>query len=186
MCVPLTRSDYYGTSAPPDGHQSATNVAHHRTGCPMTGDRGRFPRSPALDRSGRRPALPRQHRHGYAADLHRGLPTELAPGFGVDRRHPSDNGHALHPGPDPPGSSRHNPYGASTTGSLALHLLISLDGPAPSGSSGTSRRCRGRLPPSPAFPGSGCPQLHQAAATAQRSGSLTPTRLTGASWRTPL
>jgi len=30
----------------------------------------------AIDRSVRRPALPRQHRHGYAADLHHGLPTD--------------------------------------------------------------------------------------------------------------
>jgi hypothetical protein len=28
-----------------------------------------------LDRRVRRPALPLRHRHGYAADLHRGLPT---------------------------------------------------------------------------------------------------------------
>lgn len=46
-------------------------------------------------------------------------------------------------------------------------------GPAPSGSPGTSRRCRGRLPPSPAFPGSGCPQLHQTAATARRCRPFT-------------
>lgn len=78
------------------------------------------------------------------------------------------------------------PYGASTTGSLSLHLLTSLDEPAPSGSTGASRRCRGCSPPSPAFPGSGCPQLHQAAATAQRRRSLTSTRLRDASWRTPV
>jgi hypothetical protein len=37
---------------------------------------GRFPRSPRLDRRGRRPALPLQHRREYAADLPRGLPTD--------------------------------------------------------------------------------------------------------------
>lgn len=78
--------------------------------------------------------------------------------------------HALHPGPDPPGSSRLNAYGASTTGSLSLHLLTSLDEPAPSGSSGTFRRCRGCFPPSPPSRGSGFPQLHQVAATAWRTG----------------
>jgi hypothetical protein len=41
--------------------------------------------------------------------------------------------------------------------------LVSLAGPAPSGSTGTSRRCQGCFPPSR---GSGCPQLHQTAATA--------------------
>ena len=36
-----------------------------------------------------------------------------------------DTSRALHAGPHPPGSSRHYPYGASTTGSLTLHLLAS-------------------------------------------------------------
>ncbi len=61
-------------------------------------------------------------------------------------------------------------YGASDTGSLSLRLLTLLDEPAPSGSSGASRRCRGCFPPSPPFRGSGCPQLHRAAATTRRTG----------------
>ena len=64
-----------------------------------------------------------------------------------------------------------------------VHLPVLLAGPAPSGSTSTSRRCRGCLPPSPAFPGSGCPQLHYAAATAQRQSPSTSARLDGASWR---
>jgi hypothetical protein len=40
----------------------------------------------------------------------------------------------------------------------------------------------GLLPPSPAPPGSGCPQLHRAAATTQR-WVFHPTRSNGASWR---
>ena len=51
-----------------------------------------------------------------------------------------------------------------------------LAGPGPSGSAGPSRRCRGCLPPSPASPGSGCPQLRHAAATTRRRRSLTPAR----------
>ncbi len=39
-------------------------------------------------------------------------------------------------------------------------LSITLAGPTPSGSTDASRRCRGCFPPSPAPPGSGCPQLH--------------------------
>jgi hypothetical protein len=66
----------------------------------------------------------------------------------------------------------------------SLRLSISLAGPGPSGSTGPSRRCQGCFPPSPAPPGSGCPQLHQAAATARRGGSLTRPRTHGASWRT--
>ena len=76
-------------------------------------------------------------------------------GPGVD--HPASmnevGGCALQTGPYPPGLSRHAAYGISTTGSLALHLLISLGGPASSGRADTSRRCRGCFPPSPAFPG---------------------------------
>jgi len=65
-----------------------------------------------------------------------------------------------------------------------VHLLLMLAGPRPSGSTGPSRRCRGCLPPSPASPGSGCPQLRYAAATAQRRRSLTSARSHSASWRT--
>ena len=93
-------------------------------------------------------------------------------------------GCALQTGPYPPGLSRHAAYGISTTGSLPLHLLISLDGPASSGRADTSRRCRGCFPPFPAFPGSGCPQLHQAAATACWWSPFTSTWSSGASWRT--
>ena len=44
--------------------------------------------------------------------------------------------------------------------------------------------CRGRLPPIPAPPGAGCPQLHRPAATGRRGRSLTSTQSTGASRRT--
>src|SRR5680860_85143 len=36
---------------------------------------------------------------------------------------------------------------------MSLHLPVLLAGPGPSDGAGTSRRCRGCLPPSPAFPG---------------------------------
>jgi hypothetical protein len=64
-----------------------------------------------------------------------------------------------------------------------VHLSVSLDGPAPSGSIDASRRCRGCLPSSPSSPGSDCPQLRYAAATASRCRHFTSTRLHGASWR---
>jgi hypothetical protein len=41
--------------------------------CPVEGPPGWFPRSLPTVRRGRRPAMPLRHRHGYAADLHRGL-----------------------------------------------------------------------------------------------------------------
>ena len=44
-------------------------------GCwPGRGPPGWFPRSRLNPRQGRRPTMPLQHRHGYAAGLHRGLP----------------------------------------------------------------------------------------------------------------
>ena len=86
-------------------------------------------------------------------------PPAVKPGYGVDETRRGGCRHALHPDPYPPDLSRFNAYGASHTGSLALRLLTLLDRPEPSGSSGSSRHCRGRFPPSPAFPGSGCPQL---------------------------
>lgn len=51
---------------------------------------------------------------------------------------------------------------------IALHLSVLLAGPGSSGSADPSRRCRGCFPPSPASPGSGCPQLRRTAATARR------------------
>ena len=44
--------------------------------------------------------------------------------------------------------------------------------------------CRGRLPPAPTPPGTGCPQLHRPAATGRRRRSLTSTQSTSASRRT--
>src|SRR6266540_2798423 len=58
-----------------------------------------------------------------------------------------------------------------------VHLSALLAGPGPSGSADPSRRCQGRLPPSPAPSGSGCPQLHQAAATAWRRSPFISARI---------
>lgn len=64
--------------------------------------------------------------------------------------------------------SRFFSNGASTTDSLTLYPLVSLAEPALSGSANTSRRCQSCFPPSPAFPGSDCSQLHPTTATAER------------------
>ena len=164
----ITAFRTHTTGPPPHPALLGRTRAFHpnRTGCPdrVGGAQDDSHVHRTIDRSGRHPALPRQHRRAYAADLRRGLPTD---GQRRLRSQPPpqiplrgrDGGCALHPGPYPPVSSRQSGYGASTTGSLTLYLLTLLDEPAPSGSAGTSRLCRGRLPPSPAFPGSGCPQL---------------------------
>jgi hypothetical protein len=63
-----------------------------------------------IDRPAWHPALPRQHRHGYAAGLHRDLPTGTP--SRLRSRPPTPDGRALHPGPYPPDLSRCHAYGA--------------------------------------------------------------------------
>ena len=105
----------------PTRRPSAGNEpAHRRTGCPAGGRPRTVPTfTTMIDRPGRRPAIPRQHRHAYAADFQRGLPAVCCtPASELTPAH--SGGHALHPGPYPPGLSRALDYGASATGSLAL------------------------------------------------------------------
>src|SRR5215472_8261052 len=79
-------------------------------------------------------------------------------------------------------------YGLKDVTTPVPRVLLSatLAGPAPSGSTGHVPALSGLLPPSPAPPGSGCPQLHRPAATRRRRRSLTSTRTTAprcAGWR---
>ena len=114
--------------------------------------------------------MPRQHRHEYAAGFPRGLlgdqaeplsETTAASLAAIERCIPAQI-HQV--------SSRFEDYGGSTTGSLALRLSVSAC------RTWAIWRCwpipalSGLLPPDPASPGSGCPQLHQTAATARRRG----------------
>jgi hypothetical protein len=68
-------SDYYGSSVPPRRHQPTTGLPADQLAAGREGDRrdGSHVHSRTL-RRGRRPAMPLQHRHGYAAALRRGLP----------------------------------------------------------------------------------------------------------------
>ena len=78
MYAPLTRSDYYGASATPWRRQPTTDLALRLAGRqPGKATPRRFPRSPPSGRRASRPALPRQHRHAYAAGFQRGLPTSI-------------------------------------------------------------------------------------------------------------
>ena len=105
------------------------------------GDTGWFPRSSQIGRRARRPALPLRHRHGYAADIHRGLPTSNhmpAKEFSTTRRQRIRTATS----PYPPDLSWWAVKGRQTLISR-VHLLVSLTGPASSGSADTSRRCQG-------------------------------------------
>src|SRR6202158_1193073 len=80
-------------------------------------------------------------------------PLELN-GLGVDTHQEC---RALQTGPYPPGWSRLRGYGASTTGSLTLHLLTSLNEHASSCSTATARLLGAACHRSPSFPVIGCP-----------------------------
>jgi hypothetical protein len=67
---------------------------------------------------------------------------------------------------------------------LRLHLPISLAGPRPSGGADPSRHCQGCSHPSPASPGSGCPQLQSACCDRPTVESFHHHPAQGASWRT--
>jgi hypothetical protein len=69
-------SDYYGPSVPSRRHQPATGLPTCRPGRAAGRDQqdGSHVHSRIVRRD-RRPAMPLQPRHGYAADLHHGLPT---------------------------------------------------------------------------------------------------------------
>lgn len=159
MCPPLACSEYYGASAPPAAHSRPRTCPPPRPaartgGRPQTVPTFTSYRSASSAPSCTPAASPRLRRRPSPRPPHR--PTHPA----SELTAPVDGGHLLHTGPYPPDLSRHDPYGASTTGSLSLYLLALLAGPDPSGSPEPFRRCRGCFPPSPAFPGSGCPQLH--------------------------
>jgi hypothetical protein len=146
---------------------------------------------PAARRRDPRPGGSRVHCHSLGGGGARlcpgGLATSTPQAFPVasrDRRYisPGSSRRKLTagcaaPGPHPPGSSR---YGGQGLKAPIPHVLLSatLAGPAPSGSTGHVPALSGLLPPSPAPPGSGCPQLHRPAATRQRRRSLTSTRTT--------
>ena len=131
--------------------------------------------------------MPLQHRHTYAAGIRCGLP---AGDMTRPRSFPHDH-HAVvvvrvRVAVQPP-SARFELVGLLRgVQSLVphVHLSVLLAGPGPSGSTGPPRRCQGCCPPSPASPRSGCPQLHQPAATGQRRCPFTTARFNSASWRT--
>jgi hypothetical protein len=123
-------------------------------------------------------------RHEYAADIPRDLP-----------------GQRSLTAPEVPAASVYGGTHRARPRSARFRAGVAVEGRDNAGSSRTpfrhARRTRtiwqywhvpalsGLLPPSPAPPGSGCPQLHQPAATDQQRRSLTSTRTSSASRRKP-
>ena len=172
MCRAFPVSEYYGGSAPSRLDQPTTDSTPKRCAGGTTNkvEPGRFPCSPDADRPVRRPAIPRRPSGVRRRPSSR---STWADGFRSKRTPvPQQHRRVPHPDPDPPGWSRFLLTRRQTLVSLVRPLVL-LAEPAPSGSADTSRHCRGCFPPSPAPPGSGCPQLHQTAATAQRCRSHT-------------
>jgi hypothetical protein len=185
MYAAFPRSDYYEDSVPPRGQQSTVDL-------------------PAAAPAGRRGGQPQGGSHVHhepvsglgaqlcpcsiatptpqAFDVASG-PTKKIPTEGVARSRKRTSVHC-YPGPHPPGWSRCIRLRGFQTLVPHVHLPASLAEPGPSGSASPPRRCQGCFPPSPAPPGSGCPQLHRPAATGQRRGPFIPTRSHSASWRT--
>jgi hypothetical protein len=184
-CAALPRSDYSGGSAPLPGHRpttglSAADLAGRRVGQPGNGSE-RSPRT-----AGRIGAQLFPCSLATATPQHvtvASVPLERAP---TRRRPPRENRRTRTA--DRPRSARFR-AGGSLEGVSPLVSAIRTP---------LRRACRARtvgqcrpvpslsglLPPSPASPGSGCPRLQQAAATARRRRSLTSSRFGGASWRT--
>jgi hypothetical protein len=127
--------------------------------------------------------LPLRHRHGYAAALHRGLPTSKITDPGVPAR---------------AGGAHRNPAQIHRVrAGGGLEGLYTADssrppsrlacGPTPSGSPGASRRCRGCSPPGPVVsPDPAAPSFYRSAATDRRRGSHTRTRITAPRGARPL
>ena len=108
----------------------------------MWNDHDRFPCSLLFGQRVRHPAIPLRLRHGYAVDIHRGLPTQakqtrsgvLRPLWRTDTHRSPAHIHRVRAG----NQSR----GVTTPVSL-VYLPVSLTGPDPSGSARPARLRRG-------------------------------------------
>lgn len=163
----LPTSEYYGGSVPSRPVRLTTHPARPSpTGWPDCGAGSRrFPCSPVTDRRGRCPTRPRR-------------PLALC-------RSPSGQpAHRPKLGPQADGClETEQPRTASRPASARLESVPDNEASNAGSSRAPSRHARrartiwqywhdptssGLLPPFPASPGSGCPQLHRAAATARR------------------
>ena len=177
-------SDYYGSSAPSCRHRPATGLPADRLAARRLPDQqdGSHVHSRTL-RRGRRPAMPLQPRHGYAAGLHRGLP---AGDINRPRSSPPDRNRAgarCKPAHIHQVSSWRMPLRGFQPLVPHVRLSVSLAGPGPSGSTGPSRRCQGCFHPPWRSPDQAALSFSQPAATSWRRCPFTTARFKSASWR---
>ena len=181
MWPALPASEYYGASVLPDGHQPAMGLPSTELEVRLGAPAGSSHVHHGIDRRVRCSALPRQHRHAYAAGFRRGLPTDTW--NRLRSRPPASGGRALRPA-----QIRQVRAGVVITGRQALiprvHLPVSLAGPGPSGSASPSRRCQGCLPLGSASPEPNCPQLQPNCCDNPAVKVSHLTRFHSASWRT--
>ena len=156
MCRALPGSEYYGGSAPPSRRPTRAQPGP-RAGRARPGRPGRFPCSLRFARRRRSPALSLRPRHGYAADLHRGLPADIHKPPGSSPPVMKGRVRAA-PGPYPPDLSR-SAFKRRITLVPRVLLSVTLAGPAPSGSTDTSRLCRGCSRPPRRFPDQAAPSF---------------------------
>ena len=128
--------------------------------------------------------MPLQHRHGYAAGIHHGLPTG-----DIDRSKscPHDTNTERARVALQPRSVRFElPGHLRGFQPLVPHVRLSvlLAGPVPSDSADTSRRCHRCSHPPRRFPDQAAVSFNQPAATGRRRCPFTTARFNGASWRT--
>lgn len=176
-------SDYYGSSAPPRRHRPAMGVPAERLDAVRVRDRrgGSHVHSRTL-RRGRRPAMPLQPRHGYAADLHHGLPTG---DINRSRSSPHDIVAWVRAGIQPRSARFELVALLRGVQSLVPHVRLSvlLAGPGPSGSTDPSRRCQGCFPPTASSHGADCPQLQPTGCDRSVAVSFLAAGFESASWR---
>ncbi len=139
---------------------------------PGWGPPGWFPRSLRTVRQGWCPAMPLRHRHGYAADIHRGLRTD------DQNRWRSSPPHTWWVrATDQPRSVRFELEGGLRSFQTLVshvHRPVLLAGPKPSDSAGLSRRCRGCLPPNKPVPACQAAPSFSCSLRRAESGVLSP------------
>ena len=123
------------------------------------------------------------HRREYAADLPHGLPSgSCIPPQEFSRSPEGMTRIRATSGPDPPDSNWCR-FKRRNTPVPRVLLSITLAGPAPSGSTGTSRLCQGRSRPPRHHPDQAALSFNNPAATERWCRSFTSTRTNSASRR---